>query len=50
MREARTRSAASMGMSAAANRGVGGSVRNVGGARGISVSDTARALKTLTGQ
>lgn len=30
--------------------GVGGSVRNVGGAQGLSVSDTARALKTLTGQ
>ena len=30
--------------------GVGGSVRNVGGARGLSVSDTARALKSLTGQ
>ena len=30
--------------------GVGGSVRNVGGAQGLSVSDTARALKSLTGQ
>lgn len=29
--------------------GVGGSVRNVGGARGLSISDTARALKSLTG-
>ena len=31
-------------------QGVGGSVRNVGGAQGLSVSDTARALKQLTGQ
>jgi hypothetical protein len=31
-------------------QGVGGSVRNVGGAQGLSVSDTQRALKTLTGQ
>jgi len=30
--------------------GVGGSVRNIGGAQGLSVSDTARALKSLTGQ
>ena len=30
-------------------QGVGGSVRNVGGARGLSISDTARALKSLTG-
>jgi len=31
-------------------QGVGGSVRNLGGAQGLSVSDTARALKSLTGQ
>ncbi len=31
-------------------QGVGGSVRNVGGAQGLSASDTARALKSLTGQ
>lgn len=33
-------------------RGVAGSVRNVGGARGrgLDVADTARALKALTGQ
>lgn len=30
--------------------GVGGSVRNVGGAQGLNVSDTSRALKSLTGQ
>jgi hypothetical protein len=30
--------------------GVGGSVRNIGGAQGLSISDTARALKSLTGQ
>ncbi len=28
----------------------GRSVRNVGGAQGLSASDTARALKSLTGQ
>jgi len=31
-------------------QGVGGSVRNLGGTQGLSVSDTARALKSLTGQ
>ena len=31
-------------------QGIGGSVRNIGGARGISVTETARALKSLTGQ
>jgi hypothetical protein len=31
-------------------QGVGGSIRNVGGAQGLSVSDTQRALKSLTGQ
>lgn len=33
-------------------QGVAGSVRNVGGARGsgLGVTETARALKTLTGQ
>lgn len=30
--------------------GVGGSIRNEGGAQGLSVSDTSRALKALTGQ
>lgn len=30
--------------------GVGGSVRNTGGAQGLSIRDTARALKSLTGQ
>jgi len=37
-------------MRAPASTGIGGTIRNEGGARGISVSDTARALKTLTGQ
>jgi hypothetical protein len=31
-------------------RGVGGSVRNEGGAQGLGLVDTQRALKTLTGQ
>ena len=31
-------------------QGVGGSVRNLGGAQGLGFSDTARALKSLTGQ
>lgn len=30
--------------------GIGGSVRNEGGSQGLSVSDTQRALKSLTGQ
>ena len=30
--------------------GVGGSVRNIGGAQGLGVADTQRALKALTGQ
>jgi hypothetical protein len=31
-------------------QGVGGSIRNVGGARGLGIADTQRALKSLTGQ
>lgn len=37
-------------MRARTARGVGGSVRNTGGARGIGLGDTQRALKALTGQ
>lgn len=31
-------------------QGVGGSVRNLGGAGGLGLADTQRALKALTGQ
>jgi hypothetical protein len=31
-------------------QGVGGSVRNEGGAQGLGIGDTQRALKALTGQ
>jgi hypothetical protein len=31
-------------------QGMQGSVRNVGGARGLGITETARALKALTGQ
>jgi hypothetical protein len=31
-------------------QGTGGTIRNTGGAQGLGISDTQRALKTLTGQ
>lgn len=51
MRDAQqTRQRADATRRARNQRGVGGTIRNTGGAQGLSVDETQRALKSLTGQ